>query len=137
MQDYREGVLESKDRRALRLWIRADLLFERDDKAAERLSDDGRTRLDSAMSQFVRYPRTSPARRRRLRPVADGGPAIPAQPIAAPSWSVTTSSAGSALDPNVIAVMPMGAEATDSPYGRDLGRRRPGACSSRQRATRD
>ena len=60
VEDYRRGVLENKERRALRLWIRADLLFERDEKGVERLSEDGRTRLDSAMSQFVRYPRTSP-----------------------------------------------------------------------------
>ena len=57
---YRQGVLENKERRALRLWIRAELLFERDAKGVERLSDEGRSRLDSAMSQFVRYPRTSP-----------------------------------------------------------------------------
>ena len=60
VDDYRQGVLENKERRALRLWIRAELLFERDAKGAERLSEGGRSRLDSAMSQFVRYPRTSP-----------------------------------------------------------------------------
>ena len=54
---YRQGVLENKERRALRIWIKAELLFERDAKGVERLSDRRRGRLDSAMSQFVRYPR--------------------------------------------------------------------------------
>ena len=44
----------------LRIWLTADVVFERDANGVERLSDGGRVRLDSAMSQFVRYPRTSP-----------------------------------------------------------------------------
>jgi phospholipid/cholesterol/gamma-HCH transport system substrate-binding protein len=60
VEQYREGVLEVKDRRALRIWIGSPVLFERDANGDERLSDAGRARLDSAMSQFVKYPRTSP-----------------------------------------------------------------------------
>jgi outer membrane protein OmpA-like peptidoglycan-associated protein len=44
----------------LRIWVAAAVLFETDAKGAERLTDDGRARLDSAMSEFVRYPRSSP-----------------------------------------------------------------------------
>ena len=116
VQEYRKGVLESKDRRALRLWIRSDLLFERDEKAGERLSDDGRTRLDSAMSQFVRYPRTSPL-------VVEG---YAQSPTADQRFLLSRSRAQLVreyivgrfgLDPNATAVMPMGATATDSPSG--------------------
>jgi phospholipid/cholesterol/gamma-HCH transport system substrate-binding protein len=60
VDQYREGVLATKDRRALRIWIGTPVLFEKDVNGEERLSDGGRARLDSAMSQFVKYPRTSP-----------------------------------------------------------------------------
>jgi phospholipid/cholesterol/gamma-HCH transport system substrate-binding protein len=116
VQEYRQGALENKDRRALRLWIQADLLFERNDKGGERLSDDGRNRLDSAMSQFVRYPRTSPF-------VVEG---YAQQPTADQRFLLSRSRAELVreyiigrygLDPKVIAVMPMGSEAVDSPSG--------------------
>jgi phospholipid/cholesterol/gamma-HCH transport system substrate-binding protein len=58
--DYRKGALQTRDRRVLKIWLGADVLFEIDPNGEERLSDGGRARLDSAMSQFVRYPRTSP-----------------------------------------------------------------------------
>jgi phospholipid/cholesterol/gamma-HCH transport system substrate-binding protein len=58
--DYRKGALESKDRRALRIWLSANMLFEHDANGIERLSQDGMARLDSAMSQFIRYPARSP-----------------------------------------------------------------------------
>jgi phospholipid/cholesterol/gamma-HCH transport system substrate-binding protein len=58
--EYRKGVLETKDRRALRIWLSANVLFERDANGRERLTQDGMARLDSAMSQFLRYPAKSP-----------------------------------------------------------------------------
>jgi phospholipid/cholesterol/gamma-HCH transport system substrate-binding protein len=115
VQEYRQGVLE-KDRRALRLWIRAELLFERNEKGAERLSEDGRSRLDSAMSQFVQYPRTSPF-------VVEG---YAQQPTADQRFLLSRSRAQLVreyiigrfgLDPKIIAVMPMGSEAVGSPSG--------------------
>ena len=60
VQQYRQGALETKDRRVVRIWISAAVLFETDANGQERLTDDGRARLDSAMSQFVRYPRNTP-----------------------------------------------------------------------------
>jgi phospholipid/cholesterol/gamma-HCH transport system substrate-binding protein len=60
VQQYRQGALESRDRHVLRIWVAAAVLFETDAKGEERLTDDGRARLDSAMSEFVRYPRNSP-----------------------------------------------------------------------------
>ena len=116
VEDYRKGVLENKERRGLRLWIKAELLFERDEKGAERLSQGGRDRLDSAMSQFVKYPQTSPF-------VVEG---YAQAPTADRRFLLSRSRAGLVrdyiigrygVDPNVIVAMPMGAKATDSPSG--------------------
>jgi hypothetical protein len=113
---YRQGALETGDRRGLRIWIRAAVLFERDANGNERLTPDGQARLDSAMSQFVRYPKNSPfviegyatgatnderfiAGQRRIQLVRD--------------YLV----AKYALDPAFVASMPMGQEATGSPDG--------------------
>jgi phospholipid/cholesterol/gamma-HCH transport system substrate-binding protein len=60
LQQYRQGALETKDRRVLRIWVGAAVLFERDANGREQLSERGRARLDSAMSSYVRYPRDSP-----------------------------------------------------------------------------
>jgi phospholipid/cholesterol/gamma-HCH transport system substrate-binding protein len=58
--EYQAGVLEGPDRTALRIWIDAAGLFVRDPDGADRLTDAGRRRLDSAMVDLVRYPRDSP-----------------------------------------------------------------------------
>lgn len=100
----------------MRIWVGAPVLFERDANGEERLTDDGRARLDSAMSQFVRYPRTSPfvvegyaheatgdqqflLSRRRAQLVRD----------------YIVGKFG--LDANFVAIMPLGEEASDSPQG--------------------
>jgi phospholipid/cholesterol/gamma-HCH transport system substrate-binding protein len=57
--EYRQGSLEGKDRKALRIWIAGQPLFELQPDGTEVLTDGGRARLDSAMSQFVRYPATN------------------------------------------------------------------------------
>jgi phospholipid/cholesterol/gamma-HCH transport system substrate-binding protein len=57
---YQSGVLEGNDRTALKIWIDANVLFERGPDGVERLTESGRRRLDSAMADFVRYPRDSP-----------------------------------------------------------------------------
>jgi phospholipid/cholesterol/gamma-HCH transport system substrate-binding protein len=57
---YQAGVLESDQRTALRIWIDADVLFERSPDGLEQLTASGRRRLDSAMADLVRYPRDSP-----------------------------------------------------------------------------
>jgi phospholipid/cholesterol/gamma-HCH transport system substrate-binding protein len=116
VQQYREGALETKDRHVLRIWVGAPVLFAKDANGEERLTDDGRARLDSAMSQFVRYPRTSPLvvegyahevtadrqfllSRRRAQLVRD----------------YVVGKFG--LDTNSVALMPMGEEAAASPAG--------------------
>jgi len=57
---YRGGLLERDKRTAVRVWLDAAVLFERDAGGIERLTADGRRRIESAMSQLVQYPRDSP-----------------------------------------------------------------------------
>lgn len=56
---YLEGALED-GRTPLRVWIAADLLFERGADGTERLSEEGHRRIDAAMGDLIRYPRNSP-----------------------------------------------------------------------------
>ena len=54
--EYRAGALTSKGaRRTVRIWLGAPILFEPDPEkpAAERLTEDGKARLDSAMATFL------------------------------------------------------------------------------------
>jgi phospholipid/cholesterol/gamma-HCH transport system substrate-binding protein len=116
VQQYRAGALESDERRVLRIWAGAPVLFEKDPEGRERLTDGGKTRLDSAMAEFVKYPRTSPF-------VVEGY----AQGSTADERFLLSRSRAEmirdylvgkfALDPNFVAIMPMGAEALDSPTG--------------------
>ena len=57
---YQAGLLERDNRTAVRIWLDARLLFVRDPDGTERLTPDGRRRIDSAMAQLVQYPRDSP-----------------------------------------------------------------------------
>ena len=116
VQQYREGALETKDRRVLRIWAGAAVLFEKDAVGAERLTDGGRARLDSAMAALVKYPRASPF-------VVEGY----AQEVTgdlryllsrARAQLVRDYIVGKfGLDPTTVAIMPMGAEAVGSPSG--------------------
>lgn len=60
VEAYRNGALEADDRRALRVWVDAGVLFEKGPDGAERITDDGRLRLDSAMAPFLRLARDTP-----------------------------------------------------------------------------
>lgn len=113
---YRQGALATKDRRVLRIWLTADLLFERDAAGRERLTDGGRLRLDSAMSQFVRYPRTSPlVVEGYARLVTFDETFLLSRHRAQLVRDYLVGKFG--LDPNAIATMPMGDEADGSPDG--------------------
>ena len=59
-ESYLTGALEGEDRTALRIWLDAGGLFSRDADGREVLTDGGKQRLDSAMADFIRYPRDSP-----------------------------------------------------------------------------
>jgi phospholipid/cholesterol/gamma-HCH transport system substrate-binding protein len=116
VQQYRQGALQTKERRVLKIWIKAEYLFEKDETGQERLSETGRLRLDSAMSQFVRYPKSSPL-------VAEGYASAPtaderflrgrarAQLVRA----YVVAKFGN--DPNYVGAMALGSEAPDSPSG--------------------
>lgn len=59
-EEYIAGAL-TRESTPLRVWVDGSLLFVTDPATGvERLSDDGRRRLDSAMADLVRYPRDSP-----------------------------------------------------------------------------
>jgi len=60
VEEYRAGALESGDRRVVRVWLRSDVLFARNEQGQEVLTDEGRTRLESAMSDFLKHPPDSP-----------------------------------------------------------------------------
>lgn len=113
---YRQGALESKDRRVLRIWLDAAVLFEKDANGVERLSDGGKTRLESAMSQFVRYPHRSPLVVEGYAQDATGDVRYLSSRTRA--QLVRDYVVGKfKLDPSYVAIMPMGAEATESPSG--------------------
>lgn len=57
---YQAGLLERDNRTAVRIWLDAAVLFETDPDGGERLTADGRRRVDQAMAQLVQYPRDSP-----------------------------------------------------------------------------
>jgi phospholipid/cholesterol/gamma-HCH transport system substrate-binding protein len=58
--DYRSGVLENGDRKAARIWLAARVLFERRPDGSEALTEEGKARLDSAMSTFLEYVPANP-----------------------------------------------------------------------------
>lgn len=58
--DYRKGVLENGKRKAMRIWLSSQVLFEPGPDNVERLSDGGRLRLDSAMATFLKYLPSNP-----------------------------------------------------------------------------
>lgn len=58
--DYRNGVLENGKRKAMRIWLGSDVLFEPGPDGIEMLTADGRARLDSAMATYLKYVPTNP-----------------------------------------------------------------------------
>jgi phospholipid/cholesterol/gamma-HCH transport system substrate-binding protein len=58
--EYQAGVLENGKRKAMRIWLRAPLVFEPGPDGTEALSASGRARIDSAMSTYLKYLPTNP-----------------------------------------------------------------------------
>jgi phospholipid/cholesterol/gamma-HCH transport system substrate-binding protein len=114
--EYRQGALETNGRRVLRIWVRDAVLFEKDANGKEHLTEDGKERLNSAMAAFVQYPRTSPF-------VVEGyaSELTADERFLLSRWRaqlVRDYIVGKfGLDPNYVAVMPMGSEAPGSPDG--------------------
>ena len=114
VEEYRQGALETKDRKVLRVWVSADVLFETDESGEERLTASGRQRLDSAMAPFLRYPPDTPL-------VIEGyaaGATSDAQYILSRSRALQVRDylvGRFGLDPGHVATMALGAEAPGSP----------------------
>ena len=58
--DYRNGLLENGKRKAARIWLASRVLFEVRPDGTEALTSDGKSRLDSAMSAYLKYVPTNP-----------------------------------------------------------------------------
>lgn len=58
--EYRKGVLENGKRKAMRIWLASNVVFETKSDGSEGLTADGRARLDSALSTYLRYLPTNP-----------------------------------------------------------------------------
>jgi hypothetical protein len=58
--EYQTGVLENGKRKAMRIWLRAPLLFEPAPDGTEVLSAHGRARIDSATATYLKYLPTNP-----------------------------------------------------------------------------
>ena len=56
---YRNGVLENGKRKAMRIWLAAPVLFE-EGPGGEVLSAEGRSRVDSAMTTYLRHVPSNP-----------------------------------------------------------------------------
>ncbi len=114
---YRQGALETKDRRVLRIWVSDSVLFTSNPKGEPQLTDDGRARLDSAMSQFVKYPRNSPLviEGYAARPATAGQRFLLSRTRAQLVRDYLVGKFG--LDPKFVATMAMGEEAPGSPSG--------------------
>jgi hypothetical protein len=56
---YRSGVLENGKRKAMRIWLASPVLFE-EGPGGEVLSAEGRSRVDSAMTTYLRYVPANP-----------------------------------------------------------------------------
>jgi phospholipid/cholesterol/gamma-HCH transport system substrate-binding protein len=114
VQQYRAGALESSGRVPLRIWLDASVLFTSDADGRESLTNDGRQRLDSAMSQFVRYPKNSPLVIEGYGQEATGDQRYllsRARATLVRDYLVSRFS----LNPRTVAIMPMGSAAPDSP----------------------
>lgn len=58
--EYRTGLLENGKRKAMRIWLKAGVLFAPGPDGTEALSDEGRARIDSAMSAYLKYLPSNP-----------------------------------------------------------------------------
>jgi phospholipid/cholesterol/gamma-HCH transport system substrate-binding protein len=116
VQQYRAGALEKNGRVPLRIWLDDRVLFARNADGREQLTEEGRRRLDSAMSEFVKYPKTSPlVVEGYATDVTGDGRYLLSRQRGEAARDYLISHFG--IDPNIVAVMPMGSDAPKSPSG--------------------
>jgi phospholipid/cholesterol/gamma-HCH transport system substrate-binding protein len=117
--DYRNGRLTAGNKRqAVRVWLSSAVLFETDpDTKTERLTDDGKARLDSAIAPFL-------DRITNCIVMMEGYSQLPTieqqfvQSRARASVAREYLIGQFHLDPQATGVMPLGREAADSPSGK-------------------
>lgn len=114
VDQYRQGALETDDRRVLRVWVASEVLYEKNADGKEQLTDNGRQRLDSAMGAFLKYPRNTPF---VVEGYAGGG--TNAERFVASRQRAQLARdyllSRYPLDPSYLAVMPLGRDAPGSP----------------------
>jgi hypothetical protein len=115
---YVAGALEGNNRVALRVWIDGAGLFTRDAEGLEQLTEAGRRRLDSSMTDLVRYPRDSALVVEGYARVTEGGAA---HLISAERATLVRDYLLSRFRrrANLTGVMAMGSQAPGSPSGDD------------------
>lgn len=113
-QQYRQGALTTKDRQVLRVWVKSEFLFEKDATGRERLTDDGRSRIDSAMAPFLRYPRDTPLVVEGYAPGVTAADRYVASRVRAQLVREYVQGRYG-LDPAYVGVMPLGVDAPESP----------------------
>jgi phospholipid/cholesterol/gamma-HCH transport system substrate-binding protein len=115
-QQYRAGALEKAGRVPLRIWLNENVLFTRDENGREGSTDEGRRRLDSAMSAFLKYPPTSVLVVEGYATGAtDGERYRLSRQRAQLVREYVVSRFGA--DPKNVGIMPMGSDAPNSPGG--------------------
>lgn len=117
--EYRAGALTRKGaRRTVRIWLSAPILFEPDPEKpdAERLTDDGKARLDSAMATFLdRLPGAALIVEGHSQKGAKDEQYLQSR---LRSSSVRTYLIGKfQLDPQMTGIMPLGRDSEGSPNG--------------------
>jgi phospholipid/cholesterol/gamma-HCH transport system substrate-binding protein len=114
VEEYRNGALETNDRRVLRVWVSAAVLFAPDATGQERLTESGRQRLDSAMAPFLRYPPNTPF----VVEGYAGGATSDEEFVLSRSRALQVRDylvGKFGLDPGHVATMPLGGQAPGSP----------------------
>jgi phospholipid/cholesterol/gamma-HCH transport system substrate-binding protein len=116
IEEYKGGDFAGKNRVPLRIWLDAGVLFMKTADGNEELSPDGKRRLDSAMGTFLKYPRQLPL-------VIEGYAVAPTEEEAHLRSAARAAEARAhlirrfALGSNTTGLMPMGAQADQSPRG--------------------
>jgi phospholipid/cholesterol/gamma-HCH transport system substrate-binding protein len=116
-EEYRKGALTKEARRrALRVWLRDDVLFVSTSDGVEQLTQDGKARIDAALAPNL--PRLIDS-----IVVVEG---FSQEGSRADQYAVSLARAGLVrdyviarfnLDPGAVGVMPLGADASGSPQG--------------------
>ncbi len=115
-EEYRKGAIEQSGRAKLRIWLNASVLFRSRPDGRLAITDDGKARLDSAMGDFLKFVGSGPL---IVEGYAQEG-AVAQRFLAARERASLVRDYlldRFGLNPDAVAVMPLGAEASNSPAG--------------------